>query len=158
MCPDIVPIWIEGNEQIMPEDRKFPRFLPRVGKRCGLWFGENVREEFGEYRDRWRRLVEQARDRRKVIGGGTDGGAADDMGDELGVLTDKELMYGGEAVRLREECTMAVRRAVLRVRRRTGLPDEDPKVGLAETYREEGHKAKGAGEGKMKDGSLVGDV
>lgn len=146
-CPDVVPLWIEGNDEIMPEDRAAPRWLPRVGKRCGVWFGGNVGGEgegnvFHELRERWRRLVEDDRRRR---GGGREL--------EVGVLSE-ELKYGSEAVKLREECTMRVRGAVLKVRKERGLPDEDPKEGLVETWRAEGGKT----EGQMDDGSLVKDT
>lgn len=146
-CPDIVPMWIEGHNEIMHENRAAPRWLPRVGKRCGVWFGENVGGEsegnvFHELRERWRSLVEDDRRRRK---GGPEL--------EVGVLSE-ELKYGPEAVKLREECTMRVRGAVLRVRRERGLPDEDPKEGLVETWRAEG----GSREGQMDDGSLVKDT
>lgn len=146
-CPDIVPMWIEGHNEIMHEHRAAPRWLPRVGKRCGVWFGENVGGEsegnvFHELRERWRGLVEDDRRRRKG-----------DPEPEVGVLSE-ELKYGAEAVKLREECTMRVRGAVLRVRRERGLPDEDPKEGLVETWRAEGGKR----EGQMDDGSLVKDT
>lgn len=146
VCPDIVPMWIEGNEQIMHESRTFPRFVPRAGKRCGIWFGENVGGKgdtvFQELRSKWRELVEE--DRKKE--GGRDFA--------MGVLSEG-LKHGKEAVALREECARQVRGAVLAVRRKRGLPDEDPKQGFVETWREEGG---GKREGKMKDGSWVGDI
>ncbi|KAL8966056.1 MAG: hypothetical protein Q9197_006203, partial [Variospora fuerteventurae] len=136
VCPDIVPMWIEGNEQIMHESRSWPRFVPRVNKRCGIWFGENVAggerggggtaggaggyTVFDELRRKWRELVED--DERK-----------EGRSFAMGVLSDG-LKYGQEAVELREECTRQVRRAVLAVRRKRGLPDEDPKEGLVETW------------------------
>lgn len=137
VCPDIVPMWIEGNSAIMHEARGAPRWVPRVGKRCGVWFGGNVGGEgagngFGELRERWRGLV---------------------GGREMGVL-DEELRCGKEAVELRIECTRRVRQEVLKIRRMSGLPDEDPKEGLVETWREEGMNEKGT----MEDGSLVGDM
>ena len=49
---------------------------------------------------------------------------------------------------------MRIRAAVLTVRRTRGLADEDPKVGLAETYAMEGSE----GEGKKNDGSIVKDI
>lgn len=131
----------------MHEKRAAPRWVPRVGKRCGVWFGANVGGEsegnvFHELRERWRTLVEDERRGRKG-------------GEELGVgVLSEELKYGSEAVRLREECTMRVRGAVLKVRRERGLPDEDPKEGLVETWRAEGGKR----EGQMDDGSLVKDT
>lgn len=144
-------MWIEGNNEVMHENRAAPRWLPRVGKRCGVWFGGNVGGEsegnvFHELRERWRRLVED--DRRKGKGKGEAGAEM-----EVGVLSE-DLKYGAEAVKLREECTMKVRGAVLRVRRERGLPDEDPKEGLVETWRAEGGKR----EGQMDDGSLVKDT
>ena len=156
-CPDVVPMWIEGNDEIMHEKRAAPRWVPRVGKRCGVWFGENVGGEgregnvFHELRERWRGLVEKEERKRRgrKMGGGGDG--EEEMA--VGVLSE-ELKYGAEAVKLREECTMRVRGAVLKVRRERGLPDEDPKEGLVETWRAEGGKR----EGQMDDGSLVKDT
>lgn len=158
VCPDIVPMWIEGNSAIMHEAREAPRWVPRVGKRCGVWFGGNVgvREGeggkegegnvFRELRERWRGLVERNR--------GADEGRGDrEREREVGILDD-ELRYGKEAVELRIECTRRVRQEVLKVRRMSGLPHEDQKEGLVETWREEGPKEKG----RMKDGSLVGDM
>ena len=148
VCPDIVPMWIEGNDQIMHEAREFPRFIPRLGKRCGVWFGDNIGGErgegnavFHELRKKWRDIVERNRIHK---------GAVDQ---EMGILDD-ELKYGSDAVKLREECTRQVRAAVLEVRRLRGLPDEDPKEGLVATWREEGSKR----EGRMEDGSSVKDV
>lgn len=144
VCPDIVPMWIEGNNEIYHENRGSPKWFPRMGKKCGIWFGESVGGEregvFQDLRRKWRELVED--ERRK--GGGEF---------EVGVLND-ELKYGREAVALREECTRQVRGAVLAVRRQRGLPDEDPKEGLVDTWREEGGKR----EGRMADGSLVRDT
>ena len=144
VCPDIVPMWIEGHNEIMHENRIPPRWLPRIGKQCGVWFGENVGGEregaIRELRRKWKELVENKKEK-----------GAKEL--EVGVLND-ELKYGPEAVALREECTRQIRQAVLHVRRLRGLPDEDPKEGLVETWREEGGKR----EGKMDDGSLVKDT
>jgi len=144
VCPDIIPVWIEGNDQIMNEARKWPRFVPRAGKKCLVWFGENVGGEgetvFHELRRKWRRLKEEKR----VKG---------DKDLDVGVLSD-ELKYGKEAVALREECTRQIRGEILKLRRVRGLPDEDLKEGLVETWRQEGGKR----EGRMQDGSLVKDV
>ena len=144
MCPDIIPMWLEGTEQIMHESRKWPRFVPRLGKRCGVWFGQNVGGDgntiFNDLRKKWQELVED--DRRAGNGESV-----------VGILSEG-LKYGKEAVALREECTRQIRKAVLTVRRQSGLPDEDPKEGLVETWRKEG----GQLEGQMKDGSWVKDA
>ena len=144
VCPDIVPVWIEGNDHIMHESRGFPKFLPRINKKCGVWFGQNVGGDtesiFHELRRKWRNLVEEnLRNGKEPL--------------ELGILNE-ELQFGKEAVRLREECARQVRKAVLKVRHARGLPDEDPKSGLLETSRKEGVKR----EGKMEDGSWVKDA
>lgn len=143
-CPDIVPIWIEGNDRIMAEDRGFPRFIPRLGQKVGIWFGTNVGGDnesvFQEMRRRWQKLVQRDREN-----GGS--GHPDELSDEL--------KYGTEAVRLRVECTRHIRDAVLELRRQRGLPDEDPKSGLAETWRAEGGESEG---GQKPDGSILKDM
>jgi monolysocardiolipin acyltransferase len=138
-CPDVVPMWIEGPQDVMHESRKFPRFIPRPGKTVSVTFGEKLDESvvFEDLRRRWLQLknAEEGRLGRKL---------------SMGELTDA-LKYGDEAVNLRMECTMRVRREVLKLRKRRGLPDEDPKAGWVETYRQEGPKR----EGQMEDESWV---
>lgn len=129
----------------MHEARTAPRWVPRAGKTVKIVFGKEIDGErvFGDLRSRWRML------RRK------DEEAMGDRGSslELGVLTE-QLKYGREAVELRIECAKRMREEILSLRRKMGLPDEDPKTGLAETWLEEGKKR----EGLMGDGSLVRDV
>ena len=112
-----------------------------MGKRVGIWFGDNVggpdsaTNVFYELRLRWQRLVQNDRIQRQ----------ADALIEEVGVLSDA-LKYGKEAEELRKECTMQVRKQVLKVRRLRGLPDEDPKLGLVETWvgdAEEGEEERG---------------
>jgi monolysocardiolipin acyltransferase len=134
-CPDIVPVFVEGVMEIMPEDRAPPRYIPELGKRVGVTFGEKVEEEvFSGFRERWKRLREKA-------------GV---HGEEL----NEELMTGNEAVALRIEVTSRVRKEIESLRRQRGYSDEDPKQGAAETWRLEGPKKTG----RMDDGSLVGET
>ncbi|RDW76758.1 tafazzin [Aspergillus mulundensis] len=143
-CPDVVPMWLEGFDQVMHESREFPRFLPRPGKEVSVTFGKKVDTEavFGEARSRWQKLKAKAEL------------ASPETRDlPLGALND-ELLYGEEAVELRKEVTKKVRDLVLEVRRSRGHSDEDPKAGLAETWNIEG----GKGEGKMADESWVRDL
>ncbi|KAL5333240.1 hypothetical protein BJX70DRAFT_392342 [Aspergillus crustosus] len=138
-CPDIVPLWLEGFDQVMHESREFPRFLPRPGKEVSVTFGKKVDTEaaFGDMRTRWQKLKAKAEL------------ASPEIRDlPLGALND-ELLYGTEAVELRKEVTKKVRDLVLEVRRSRGHSDEDPKAGLVETWVEEGR----GGEGKMDDES-----
>lgn len=145
-CPDVVPMFIEGSDQVMHESRTFPRFLPRFGKDITVTFGHelDLNATFGDLRERWRELChEDAR------------ANGWDEWDELMLgLVPPSLEHHPEAVRLREECTKRVRDAVLAVRRSRGYPDEDPKCGVAETWAKEGPKR----EGKMDDGSWVKDT
>ncbi|KAF2270028.1 hypothetical protein CC78DRAFT_528537 [Lojkania enalia] len=140
-CPDIVPMWIEGPDQIMHETRAFPRFLPRPGKDISITFGQKLDGEraFGDLRKRWKRMRAGAEMNGQKL--------------EVGVLNDA-LKDSEEASSIRKECTMRVRAAVLAVRRTRGLPDEDPKSGLPETYVIEG----GSGQGKKDDDSIVKDI
>jgi len=144
VCPDIVPMWIEGNDEIMHEARQFPRFIPRLGKRVGIWFGERISGDkdtvFADLRSKWRELVR----RDENIGGGIE---------EMGVLSEG-LKNGPEAVELRKECALRIRQEVLKVRRLRGLPDEDPEDALAETWALKGGKS----DGKMPDGSWERDT
>lgn len=145
--PEIIPLFIDGSQEVMHESRGWPRQVPRAGNKIRIAFGESVDGEriFGDLRARWKRLVriqKEALMRR---------GEEADL--ELGELTEG-LKYGTEAVALRKEVTNRVRIEVLKVRRSLGYPDEDPKQGLVETWIEEGPKETG----KMQDGSWVGEI
>ncbi|KAK0127274.1 hypothetical protein ONS96_006824 [Cadophora gregata f. sp. sojae] len=145
--PEIIPIFIDGNQDVMHESREFPRFIPRAGKNIRIAFGESIDGEkiFGELRERWKKLVCLQKEALARKGLETNW--------EMGELTEG-LKYGTEAVALRKEVTMRIRMEVLKVRRSLGYPDEDPKQGLVDTWIEEGDKDTG----RMKDGSWVGDT
>lgn len=138
-CPDVVPMWIEGFEQVYHEARESPRFLPRPGKQLSVTFGTRVdtEEAFGDLRRRWRAL--RAREEKG-------------QPHRIGELPES-LKTGHDAEELRKECTMRVREAVLKLRRERGWPDEDPKARLVDTWREEGRMSKARGQ--MADGSWV---
>ena len=157
-CPDVLAMWIDGPQEVMANERTFPRPFPRPGKDVSITFGErmDVEKVFGPFRQRWRDLVgraEQKRLRSQDPGHVSDGVLANG---QLGEVHDHELRYGAEAEQLRKDVTLVVREEVLRLRRSTGLPDEDPKCSLVETWREEG--SWGKTEGRMKDGSVVQDI
>lgn len=144
--PDIIPIFIDGNQEVMHESRQWPRFIPRAGKNIRIAFGEKVDGEktFGDLRQRWKRLVSLQKEALIKKGEATDL--------EMGELTEG-LKYGKEAVALRREVTDRIRQEVVKVRKSLGYPDEDPKQGRAETWIEEGAQKE---RGKMEDGSWVG--
>ncbi|KAK5127890.1 hypothetical protein LTR85_005007 [Meristemomyces frigidus] len=157
-CPDVLPMWIDGPQGVMSEKRTWPRFVPRGGQEVRVRFGEVVDAErvWGPFRERWRDLKERAR-RKRLAHLPSEGDAALQVSEEvMGELHDDELRYGVEAEQLRIDVTLAVRNEVLKVRRACGLPDEDPKRGLAETFRVEGGKKGESGHVK-EDGSVVRD-
>ncbi|KAI8942040.1 hypothetical protein NX059_000144 [Plenodomus lindquistii] len=139
--PDIVPIFIEGFDDIMHETRTFPRFIPRPFKNVRVTFGEklNAEEVFGDLRQRWQQMRAKEENKGAVL--------------DLGVLNDS-LKYSEEAVSLRKECTRRVRQAVLDVRRQRGYPEDDPKNSRAETWLREGVSR----EGRKEDGSITKDT
>jgi len=137
--PDVVPMWIEGVDQMMHESRTFPRFLPRPGKDITITFGDPVDTEtvFGDLRRKWQKLCEREAKKGEVF----------DVG-----ICPKTLMEAEEAVNLRKECTLRVREEVLKLRRKRGYADEDPKFGRVETWIEEGGSGR---EGRVDDGSWI---
>lgn len=148
--PEIIPMFIDGNQEVMHESREFPRFIPRSGKNIRIAFGEVVDGEkvFGELRERWQKLVRLQKEALLKKGE-----VEKDWELPMGDLTDG-LKFGTEAIALRKEVTLRIRQEVLKVRKSLGYPDEDPKEGLVETWIEEGPKKTG----KMKDGSWVGET
>jgi len=128
--PDIVPMFIEGFDDIMHETRTFPRFIPRPFQNVRVTFGEklNAEEVFGDLRRRWEAMRAKEERNGTLL--------------EVGVLNDA-LKYSEEAVSLRQECTRRMRQAVLDVRRQRGYPEDDAKNSLASTWlREGGHRER----------------
>ena len=135
-CPDVLPVWIEGIQDVYHEKREFPRPVPRAGKTVKVFFGDLVEEgAWDEYRKKWRDLVEEGKRRRR----------ADEHSDakeldaiewsELGEVKDDWLRYGDEAVQLRKEVADRVRQELVKMRRARGWPEEDARARLAETWR-----------------------
>ncbi len=162
--PQIVPMWIDGFDSVMAEDRTFPRWLPRFRKCIRIVFGKEVDGEkvFGDLRRRWKAL--KLKEEESLFSSSSpDSSNFPPLSTSTtspaprrlptGILTDA-LKYSQEAIELRIECTNRMRQEVLKLRKQAGYGDEDPKANLAETWREEGPDS----EGKMKDGSWVGDI
>lgn len=136
--PDVVPIFIEGFDNIMNEERTFPRFIPRPFQNVRVTFGEklDMEEVFGDLRARWKQLRAEEEQKSGTL--------------DFGILHEA-LKYSDEAVKIRIECTDRIRKAVLDVRRQRGYSDEDPKSNLASTWLREGP----GGEGRQDDGSII---
>lgn len=146
--PELVPMFVDGTQHIMPEDRKFLRFLPRPGKKITVAFGDSIDTDvsFADLRDRWKELVakhqpqdtsgpgylavenQQGRAPAKTVG-------------EFNNLP-HELKYGREALALRIETTKRVRDEVSKLRRRLGYPEEPPSNELAEAWIRSGIEPK----------------
>ncbi|PNY24241.1 Lysophosphatidylcholine acyltransferase [Tolypocladium capitatum] len=128
-APEFIPMFIHGTQSIMPEDRGWPRFLPRVGKQVRVVIGEptTVDRVFGHHRAAWKRLVERG---------------------------DTELLKDDpEAVQLRIEVAMSVRGEIEKLREIIGFPcEEDEAAALAETWSKEPKKRKSK---SPVDGSLI---
>jgi monolysocardiolipin acyltransferase len=150
-APDVLPMFIDGTQRVMPEDRGFPRFLPRVGKTVRVAFGEvlDYEKTFGDLKRRWEGLV--ARELERVAAGRVNGnGGVKKDGENgrmvvpgtkqgellpVGELATDELKYGKEAQEIRIEVARRMRDEILKLRRSLGgYPEPDPAFALAETW------------------------
>ncbi|KAL0472997.1 hypothetical protein QR685DRAFT_435475 [Neurospora intermedia] len=149
-APDVVPMFIDGTQHVMNEERGFPRFLPRIGKKIRVAFGEVVdyEREFGDLRRRWRREVERVRQQEEEeevkaaakaakATKGKELVAVENSSTKPRLLGDlpEQLKYSEEAQKIRIECARRMREQVLKVRRELGGYDEsDPNFGEASTW------------------------
>jgi len=143
--PDILPMFIDGTQRVMPEDRGFPRFLPRIRKTVKVAFGEvlDYDETFGDLKRRWDGLV--AREQQRMVtaaaaAAGGKGKGREEGGQVVlalpGELATEELKNGKEAEEIRIEVARRMREEILKVRKALGgFPAPDPAFGLAETWR-----------------------
>ncbi|CAH0020431.1 unnamed protein product [Clonostachys rhizophaga] len=129
-APDFIPMYVHGTQNIMSEERGFPRWAPRIGQRFRMIIGEptNVGRLFERERSQWRSLVEKAGD--------------------PDLLKDQP-----EAVQLRIDVAKRVRDEIGKLRETMGFaPDDDKEAALAETWLKEPNKRKFR---SPVDGSLV---
>jgi monolysocardiolipin acyltransferase len=123
-APKLVPMFISGFQNIMHENRKRPRWLPRIGADIKVHFGNalDTGELFKESRERWRLLVEKSH-----VSPSTS------IGDSH---TYPELLRSGEeAVHLRIEVAKAIRAEVVKLRTAAGHPPDDPSFADAATWK-----------------------
>lgn len=59
--PIIVPCWISGFDQMMPDPRGFPKWLPRPGARLSVTFGRPIQDELEPLVTRMRKFATQER-------------------------------------------------------------------------------------------------
>ncbi|CCX07282.1 Similar to Lysophosphatidylcholine acyltransferase; acc. no. Q06510 [Pyronema omphalodes CBS 100304] len=138
--PVVVAIWLQGLEEVMGEDRGWPRWLPRGGKRVRIVVGAPNEEGWEDLRGRWKELVKKEEGRGVRV---------------TGDLGSWELRQGEEAKALRVEATRRVREMVLELRRGEGWPEEEQGAGTPEYYQTPGMREK---EGLLADGARVKDT
>ena len=111
-CPTVVPMWIEGTEQVMHEERRWFRMVPRIwGKKISVVFGKPVDDSvWTDFRMRWRDLVLQVN-------------AEEQTGPHLQVMND-ELKYGHKAQDLRIAVALTIREQISQLRRSRGWKEE----------------------------------
>ncbi|GKU01841.1 lysophosphatidylcholine acyltransferase [Fusarium langsethiae] len=128
-APEFIPMFVHGTQQIMAEDRGWPRWAPRVGKTVRVVIGEptDVDQVFGHQRAAWRKLVAKG---------------------------DPELLRNSpEAVELRISVAKRVRDEVEKLREGLGFPAEQGEApALAETWARDPLQTKFR---SPVDGSLV---
>ncbi|KAF9875653.1 acyltransferase [Colletotrichum karsti] len=124
-APQLVPMFIDGFKSIMPEDRKWPRWLPRVGAKIRVIYGDavDVDEAFRDSRSRWKHMVKK---QEEALGRPLSAGEVPEA-----------LKHNPEAIQLRTEVAKTVRDMVQKLRVRAGYPEDDPAFALAETWERE---------------------
>lgn len=131
-APEYIPMFMHGTQHIMAEDRTWPKWAPRIGKRVRVIIGEptDVEQEFGQQRAAWKKLVEKS--------------------------DPETLMHGPEATELRIAVAKKVRDHIGALREKMGFPaDEDETAELAETWSKEPNKRRFR---SPVDGSLVNRI
>ena len=121
-APELVPMFIDGTQNIFPESRGWPRWAPRVGADIRISFGDSVdvEETFGAARAEWKALAAKHQAWSSV---GVPGAAWAD-----------ELKLGAEATALRITVAKIVRDQVQKLRLKHGFAVDDHSLALAETW------------------------
>ncbi|RCI14122.1 hypothetical protein L249_7916 [Ophiocordyceps polyrhachis-furcata BCC 54312] len=118
-APEFIPMFIHGTQEIMSEERGWPRWLPRVGSHVRVVIGESrdTDDLFGRQRAYWKQLAH-----------GSD---------------TESLKQSPEAVGLRIEVAKSVRSQVETLRESIGLPREvDHTACLAESWSKDPNKRR----------------
>lgn len=168
--PDVLPMFIDGTQRAMPEDRGFPRFLPRIGQTVRVTFGEVLDYEatFGDLKRRWDGLVVREMEKARLESKGRGGRSWKEVFTFTGktpkppsllpspppthpsdttyhdTTLPEPLRNSPEAQEIRIQVALRMRDEILKLRRSLGrYPEPEPSFGLAETWREdEGIEAK----------------
>lgn len=147
-CPKVVPMWIEGLDNVMHESRGWPRFIPRIfGKPIFVAFGEPVSENvWDRFRERWKQM------KAKELENPSDPAFRNSLqgsSDNATEFLNNQLRYGDEAKELRMEVALVMREEVLKLRRARGWSDDESNVGPS-TLTAEGVEKKTDDDSKGK--------
>ncbi|KAF4584271.1 Lysophosphatidylcholine acyltransferase [Ophiocordyceps camponoti-floridani] len=118
-APEFIPMFIHGTQAIMPEDRRWPQWLPHIGNPVKVVFGglREVDDLFGHQRASWKLLADRS--------------------------DAEHLQSSPEAVRLRVEVARSVRSQVETLRESIGLPREtDGMACLAQSWSKDPNKRR----------------
>lgn len=140
-APKLVPMFISGFQDVMHETRKKPRWLPRMGAKIKVVFGDPIDtgQRFEKSREKWRLLVGVAQNCRFP-------------GFDRNDAYSEALRSGYEAVALRISVAATIREEVNRLREAAGHADDDPSLAFAETWKTDPSKRRYM---SPVDGSLV---
>lgn len=124
--PIVVPMFIEGLQNVMHDSRSFPTFLPRLLRRVRCTYGEPIDDDLiSPFVLRWRKLTETIDDLPLE---------KDDAARQDAILA---VTDGEEARAIRRELTKVLRDAVSQLRIECGYPPEHKQAHLAEFYTSE---------------------
>ncbi|AFR93323.2 monolysocardiolipin acyltransferase [Cryptococcus neoformans C23] len=59
IMPEIIPMWISGFDQIMPETRGFPRFVPRPGANISITVGQPLTSQIQPLVKAWKDMASE---------------------------------------------------------------------------------------------------
>ncbi|KAG8991967.1 hypothetical protein FRB90_001147 [Tulasnella sp. 427] len=65
--PKVIPVYLEGFDDVMPENRGFPKFLPRLGSKIRVTFGDpsGITRDAGSIIQEWKSKSQTSGDQSK---------------------------------------------------------------------------------------------
>ncbi|KAJ9102349.1 hypothetical protein QFC21_002749 [Naganishia friedmannii] len=58
--PEVIPIWLSGFDDVMPDTRKYLRFLPRPGKSVSITIGQPITSKILPLVEGWKQLAQNS--------------------------------------------------------------------------------------------------
>ncbi|ORY23069.1 acyltransferase-domain-containing protein [Naematelia encephala] len=127
IMPEIIPIWISGYDQMMNENRGFPRPFPRPGAKISMTVGESLTDRIQPLVDQWREMASKEPGAVGVGGDWAETGTEQGDGGRLKDIRSKgDMAQGGEKdvrIKICEVLQEGVRQLGERVERAEGRFD-----------------------------------